>query len=183
MNNSYGLSWKGAVLLSLVSFIIVFPCFLVYEVIWGDLIRGILDPALQVSVYTKIDIALFIGFLFALLICACVNLVLYRQYTFLSKLRANMYALIMTIVILYFISFFSMFYLFPDASIFYIIVLFPYYLVYFTVYVLQTPILFWLLAMIIYHVSLILFYKFLLVRKTSSFQIKKNQQVYQTRIL
>lgn len=183
MKDPYVMTWKGAFLLSLTSFIIAFPCFLVYEVIWGDMVKDILIPSFYLEAYTRIDIALFLGFLIVLAVCIVVNLILYRQYSFSSKLRANLYATLITILLLYAISFAFMFYLFPDTSIFLILIMFPYYLVYFSVYVLQTPILFWFLAMIIYHVSLVVLYKLILVKKIPIYKIKNSDGVYQSRVI
>jgi len=176
------MSWKGAILLSLTSFIIAFPCFLVYEVIWGDLIAGLGDLLSSIDTFTRIDIILFLGFLIVLGVSIGVNLALYRQYSFMSKLRSNVYAIGITILLLYFISFAFMFYLFPDTSIFLILVMFPFYLVYFSVYVLQTPIFFWFIAMIIYHVSLVFLYKTILVRKRLTIK-NNNDTMYVSRVM
>lgn len=143
-------------LISFISFIVAFPGFLVYEVIWGDTLKDMLDPNALGHPYSLINLILYIGLFAVFGVSIMVNLFIYRSYTFKSKLVANLIAFIITVVVLFTISFMYMFVLFPSLRIYHILGLFPYYFFYFSVYVLPNPVSFWYIAIIIYHCCLIL---------------------------
>ena len=165
------ISLGGSILLSLISGLLTFLAFLVYQVIFGDLLHEFLAPFLfQIMYYTIINFILFIGLLVILGLVIFINLFIYRNYTLKSKITANLFAFIITIVSLFLISFISMYAIFPDLSTLQILGLFVYYFVFYSVYVLPSPVFFWYFALIIYVLCLIFLYKMFLIPKNKKFK-------------
>jgi len=181
------ISWKGAILISVTSFMIAFPGFLLYEVIWGDILKDILDPSAKEHPYSLINVILHIGLFAVFGISLLVNLFIYRDFTFKSKVVANLLALVLTIVILFLISFSFMFALFPSLKTTQVLGIWPLYFTYFSIYVLPNPIWFWIIAIMIYHIILILFNRMFLTRDIYYFKKSKSNRkekvVYKSRVI
>lgn len=179
--------WKGAILISIISFMIAFPGFLLYEVIWGDILKDMLDPGAKEHPYSLINLILHIGLFAVFGISLLVNLFIYREFTFKSKVVANFLTLVITIVLLFLISFSFMFALFPSLKTVQILGIWPLYFTYFSVYVLPSPIYFWILAIIIYHILLIIFNRMFLTRNIYYFKKskpkKKTKVIYKSRVI
>ena len=181
------ISWGGALLLSLISGLLTFIAFLVYQVIFGDILHDALLPFFfQVIYYTIINFVLIIGLLIMMGLIILINLFIYRGYTFKSKITANLLAFAVTIVSLFIIGFVSMYFIFPDLTTLQIFGLFAYYFVFYSVYVLPSPVYFWYLALIIDVCCLVILYKMFLIPKNKIFkQLKKKKKtpVYKSRVI
>ena len=183
------ISWGGALLLSLISGLITFIGFLLYQTIFGDILHEVLLPFFfQVIYYTIINFVLIIGLFVMMGLIIFINLFIYRSYTLKSKITANLFAFVITIVLLFLIGFVSMYVIFPELSTLQILGLFVYYFVYFSVYFLPSPVYFWYLSLIIYVCCLVFLYKMFLIPKNKAIhkikkKKKKNSHVYKSRVV
>ena len=179
-------TWKEVFLMAIISFCITFFSFLIYEVIWGDILKDFLVDMTETHPYSIINLILFIGLFIALGINIIVNLFIFRGYTLASRLVANLLAIIVTIVILFFISFILIFFIFPTLTYFQILGLFPIYFVYFSLYILPSPVWFWIITIIIYHLALLFLAKMFYIKKTvKSYSQKrhKKQSIYKSKVI
>lgn len=182
MRSKTSLEWGHLAVLSLISLCVSFFGFLIYEVIWGDILKDYLEEITDLHPYSIINLILTIGLLFGLGVCTLVNIFIIRSYTLDSRLTANLLTLAATIVIIFVLSFAGMFFLFPNLSAISILGLFPLYFTYFSLYILPTPAWFWILTLIIYHILLILFAKQFYIKKMLK-KKKKKGPVYKSRVL
>ena len=173
------LEWKQAFGLITISLVVSFIAFLMSEIIWGDLLKSSLSSDYKRHQYSNINLILILGLGFIFLNSIIVNLSIFREYTEKSKVKCNLIAFLLTFVILYAISSVSIIIIFAKQyaglNIIQKMRISWLFFSYFSVYVLPTPILFWIMALVIFHVILLFLIKAFLVRKIS-FKIKSNKK-------
>jgi len=165
------LSWSQATILSLLSGLVSFFIFLFSEVIFGDMLKDVLDATYQAEMYFNINVILYLGLGFVFLSCLLVNLLTLRKYTLGSRTISNAFVLMYTVVILFFISWGSIVVeyssLYQNLTVINQINLAPHFYGLFSIYILPNPVYFWIFGFIIYHFILIFFIKLCFVRKKS----------------
>lgn len=163
------IEWKAAALISGMSAIFSLIVFILSEIVWGDVLKDSLRTGYQNYHYSTINFVLVLGLLIVFGVSFLTNILIYRNFTISSKLIANSLALVITIILLFFISWNSTILLFADQyqnisflekmSMIFI------FFAYFGVYVLPNPVWFWIIGLIVYHVILIVFIRIFFTRK------------------
>jgi len=163
------IEWRNAIVLSGLSATVSLILFLMSEIIWGDIISETFSTGYQENFYSLINFVLVLGLLFTCGISFLVNVFIYREYTITSKILANLFTLALTIIIIYFIAFICVISLLAEEyamlSIAQKLQLSFIFFAYFGVYVLPSPVWFWVLGLIIYHVILVFLIKLSYVKK------------------
>lgn len=166
------ISWIQATTMSVIAWSLSFFSFLLIQVIFGDILSEILIKEYESMKYFNINFILYLGLFFMLIISFSSNWLLFREYSANSKLIINIFTLFITIIILFFISWLSIVIRYPELyfnlSILEKMQLSLYFFALFSIYILPNPVLFWQVALIIYHLILIIFLKFFLMKKTIS---------------
>jgi len=164
-----GFSWYQATILSLVFGLVSFFIFLFLEIIFGDTLKSTLDVDYQAEMYLNINIILYLGLIFVFISSSIVNIFTLRKYAFEPKLISNLFVLIFTCIILFFISWISIVIVYDDLyqelDTIGQINLAPNFYCLFSIYILPNPVYFWILGFIIYHLTLIIFIKLFFIKK------------------
>ena len=162
-------SWYQATILSLVFGLVSFFVFLFLEIIFGDTLKSILDVEYQAETYLNINMILYLGLFFVFLSSSIVNIFTLRKYAFEPKFISNLFTLVFTGIILFFISWISIVIdfadLYQELSIIGQINLAPNFYCLFSIYILPNPVYFWILGFVIYHLILIIFIKLFFIKK------------------
>ncbi len=162
-------SWYQATILSVVMGLVSFFVFLFLEIIFGDTLKSILDVEYQAEMYLNINIILYLGLFFVFLSSSIVNIFTLRKYAFEPKLISNLFVLLFTGIILFFISWISIVVVYADLyqelTIIGQINLAPNFYSLFSIYILPNPVYFWILGFVIYHIILIIFIKLFFIKK------------------
>lgn len=165
-------SWSYAVFISLFSALVGYFVFLFIEVPLGDTLKDVLDVEYQLERYFNINLIIFLG-LFAIFgISFGLNILFLKKYKLEPKIVSNFSVLILTCVVLFALSGISVITVYSSeysqldvgaqigASL-------NYYNFY-SIYILPNPAWFWLIALLIYHSILVVYIKFLYVKKIKS---------------
>ncbi len=177
------ISWFQAAIFSVISFIPSFFLFFLLEVIWGDIFKDTLSYENYKGRYFNLNLILITGLMFVFAISLLTNIFLFREHSYQSKLTANILTLILTIIILFFISWLlvvvvlSEFY--NSLTVLEKINCSTYFFVLISIYLLPSPIWFWIISLITYHVILIIFIKYFFKSKKSikkSYSSKKSNK-------
>ena len=165
-------SWSYAVFISLFSALVGYFVFLFIEVPLGDTLKDVLDVEYQLGRYFNINLIIFLG-LFAIFgISFGLNLLFLKEYKSGPKIVSNLSVLFLTCIVLFALSGISIITAYSSeysqldvasqirASL-------NYYSFY-SIYILPNPAWFWIIALIIYHGILVVFIKFLYVKKIKS---------------
>jgi len=176
------ISWVHASAMSLIAAIVSFFVFLLTQVIFGDVLSGILITDYESLKYININLILLTGLTFMLVVSFLLNTALFKEYSPISKLKVNIYALILTFIILFFTSWMAIVISYPELY-FNLMAseqarLSLYFFTIFSIYVLPSPVYFWQVALVIYHAFLIVFMKLFLEKKPKS---TKNQGTTKTK--
>lgn len=163
------IEWKLAVLISGVSAIVSLILFILTEVIWGDVLKDILSTGYETNHYSTINFILILGLLIIFGVSFLTNIIIYRKFTKASKIIANCLTFVITLIVLFFIAWISVVLLFADQyqsiSIWQKIGMMFIFFAYFGIYVLSSPVWFWILGLIIYHIILIILIRLFFVKK------------------
>ena len=163
------ISWYQATILSLVFGLVSFFVFLFLEVIIGDTLKDVLDVRYQAEMYLNINIILYLGLLFVFISSFIVNVITLRKYAFEPKFVSNLFVLIFTSIILFFISWISIVIVYADLynelTTIEQIKSAPNFYCFFSIYILPNPVYFWILGFAIYHLILIIFIKLFFIKK------------------
>ena len=174
------ISWLQAVILSMISLTAGFFLFLFLQVIWGDILKETLTENYQSGIYFNINLIIIIGVIFVFVISILTNLFIFRDYTIQSKLISNVFALIITFIVLFFLSWICivLFYpeLYSDLSIMEKLRLSSYFFTIFAIYLLPSPVLFWQIGLLIYHLTLVIFIRFFFKKKHNKYSLKNNKE-------
>jgi len=174
------ISWLQAIILSVISLTAGFFLFLFLQVIWGDVLKETLTENYQNEIYFNINLIIIIGVIFVFMISFLTNLFIFRDYTIQSKLISNIFALTITFIVLFFLSwiFIVLFYpeLYGDLLIMEKLSLSSYFFAIFAIYLLPSPVLFWQIALLIYHLTLIVFIRYFFKKKHDKFGLKSNKK-------
>lgn len=169
------IDWKQAILISGVSAIVSLILFILTEIIWGDILKEILISGYKQHFYSNINYTLVLGLLIVFGVSLLTNIFIYHNFTLTSRVIANLLALAITIILLFFISWVSVIALFADQyqniSFWEKIRMFFIFFAYFGTYVLPNPVWFWIFGLIIYHIALIVFIKLFFTKKL---KLRKN---------
>ena len=169
------ISWFQATIFSVISFIPSFFLFFLLEIIWGDIFKETLSYENYKGRYFNLNLILITGLMFVFAISLLTNIFLFREHSYQSKLMSNVLTLILTVIILFFMSWLlvvvilSEFY--NSLTILEKINCSTYFFVLIAIYLLPSPIWFWIISLITYHVILIFFIKYFFKSKKS---IKKS---------
>lgn len=164
------LSWFQAIILSIIAFTTSFFIFLFLQVIWGDILKDTLSKNYQSGLYFNINVILIIGLIFVFLVSILINSFILRDYTLKSKFIANSFSLVLTFIILFGLSWLLIVIFYPDLyddlNVGEKVKLSTYFFAIFSVYILPTPVLFWMIGLMIYHAILIIFIKVFFIKKS-----------------
>lgn len=162
-------SWTYAIFISLFSALVGYFIFLFTEVPLGDTLKDLLDAEYQLEKYFNINLIIFLG-LFAIFgISFGLNILFLKEYKSGPKIVSNLLVLFLTCIVLFGLSGISIITTYSSeysqldvgaqigASL-------NYYCFY-SIYILPNPAWFWLIALLIYHSILVVFIKFLYVKK------------------
>ncbi|KKK44097.1 hypothetical protein LCGC14_0931840 [marine sediment metagenome] len=162
-------SWYQATILSLVFGLVSFFIFLFLEIIFGDILKDILDAEYQAEMYFNINIILYLGLFFIFISSFIVNVFALRKYAFEPKFISNLFVLVFTGITLFFISWISIVIVYDELynklTIIGQIQLAPNFYSLFSIYILPNPVYFWILGFVIYHLFLIIFIKLFFIEK------------------
>lgn len=181
------IEWKLAILISGVSAIISLVLFILTEIIWGDILKDFLVSGYETNFYSIINLVLILGLLIIFGVSFLTNIIIYRKFTNTSKIIANALTLVITLIFMFFIAWISIIILFAEQyqsiSILQKFSMMFIFFAYFGIYVLSSPIWFWILGLIIYHSILIIFIRLFFVKKQRIKHNKKIQsrEVYSTK--
>lgn len=135
--------------------------------IWGDVLKEVLVKGYEGDQYFNINVILLIGLFFIVLSSLLVNILIFPNYTLKSKSFSNLYTLLITTIILFFVSWILivLFYsdLYQELDLLGQIKLSVYFYAIVAIYLLPNPVIFWIIALIIYHVILVFFIKFFFI--------------------
>ena len=158
-----GFSWNQATFLSFVFGLGSFFVFYFLEIIFGDTLKNVLDAEYQAEMYLNINIILYLGLFFIFLSSSIVNIFTLRKYVFEPKFVSNLFSLIYTYIILFFISWISILIVYSDfygaLTLTDQVNLIINCYCFISIYILPNPFYFWGLGFIIYHSVLIIFIK------------------------
>ena len=165
-------SWTYAIFISIFSALVGYFIFLFIEVPLGDTLKDVLDVEYQLGNYFNINLIIFLG-LFAIFgISFGLNILFLKEYKLGPKIVSNLSVLFLTGIMLFGLSGISIITKYSSeysqldlasqirASL-------NYYCFY-SIYILPNPAWFWLIALLIYHSILVVFIKFLYVKKIKS---------------
>lgn len=180
------ITWQAAIVLGVLSLIITFIGFLFYETIWGNIVAELFRK--RTHIYSQINAILYVGLFVIFGTVLLVNMVVFREFKKEPKFIANLLSLILTALSLLVIGFIATRFLLPELTILEVLGQLPYYFAYLSVYILPSPEWFWVLALGIYHASLIVTSHELYVQKTVNFRKaqkrhNKTEQTYSSRII
>lgn len=179
------MSWTYAILLGLISSIVSYIVFLLLEVFLADILKENLRTDINNNIYSNVSIILITGILFIFISNFIVNL-LYTQFVFEPKLIANLISFGLSFLLIYLISWISILIKYPTFSSKNILeqflnsdTFFPI----FSIYILQAPILFWVLTNIIYNLILIVNMRFFYIdkKKVRKENLSENKQDIKSR--
>jgi len=162
-------SWSYAIFVSIFTAMIGYFIFLFIEVPWGDTLKDALDKDYQLERYFNINVIIFSGLAAIFGISIFVNVVFLGNYKLGPKLVSNLTAAGLTLVLLFALSGISIITTYSSeysqldlwgqiraSANFYS---------FYSIYILANPTWFWLIALIIYHGILVVFIKYLYVKK------------------
>ena len=164
------ISWATAILLSVISSILSFVIFMFLQVIEGDIIKDTMKENYENGLYFNVSILLLLGILLIFVSNIIIQIVIYRKkYLLEPRLVSNAFTIIITFILLLFISWSSILFFYPEFSnkdfidqVKQIGNLFSI----FSIYIFPGgPPGFWILTNIIYNLILIIFIKKLYIRK------------------
>jgi len=153
--------------------IVAFIVFLMTQVIWGEMLREALIPRglTPQEAYIVIGGILWIGlaFLFGASLISGL-FIFHKQYYKKPIMMAALLAWVVALILLVIISYLGMAILYKGLwsrlTIVEELQLIGYYYIFFSVYVLGNPVIFWYIALGIYHVALIIFIKLIYKKRT-----------------
>jgi len=163
------LTWGHAISIGTISGLGTYFLFLFLEIIWGDMLKDVLISGMEQAEYFNINLILLIGLAFVFFISFLTNILILGNYTLGSRLLSNFFAIIYTIIILFFISWLSIIIIYKEQysqlDLISQINLSTHFYCIFAVYVLSDPTMFWIIAIMIYHVIFIILIKLFLIKK------------------
>jgi len=168
-----GISWKGSILYSIIIGLLGFFALQFYQVIFGDLINKLISDA-TTEAYTVITYILLLGLLITIVLMVLLSMFLMKKYK--GIITSSVITMAITLIILFFVSFYYMFGLFPDLTILEILSLISMYYTLFSVYILESPVYFWYIFIVIYSIVLIFTNKLIFIKKIRTHS--NNQQIY-----
>lgn len=159
----YKISWTQAISITVASITLSFILFLLIEVLWADIMKDYIIPNVKTGEQFHI---IFIILMFGIFISIGINSVLYiilikSDYDTLFTIL--FISLILTIITLFFISYIFVYqeysYLFKDYTILEQFLLMPSFVIFFAVYILESPVLLWDITSIIFNIYMFLLMK------------------------
>lgn len=166
-----GVSWSYAVFISLFSALVGYFVFLFIEVPVGDTLKDILDAEYQLGKYFNINLIIFLGLFLTFGISIGLNLLFLKDYKLGPKISSNLLVLFLTCIVLFALSGVSIITTYSSEysqlDLFSQIKASLNYYSFYSIYILPNPAWFWIIALIIYHVILVVFIKFLYVKKNN----------------
>ena len=152
------LSWIKIISISIGAQIVSYIVFLMLQVVWADLLKD------QLTAYSVDDVYFIplLILLFGLFVNILVNMIIYTifiDYDNLIEFMISIFAFSLTFVTIIFISYFVIERTYPevfvDFSLFEKVILFPQYIVFFSIYYLESPIFLWDINSIIFCIYMI----------------------------
>jgi len=163
------ISWSYATIISLFSALVGYFVFLFIEIPMGDTLKDTLDAAYQLGQYFNINLIIFLGLIIIFAISFVLNILFLREYQLGPKLLSNFLVLILTCILLFVISGISVITKYSDTysqlDLLAQIKASENYYSFFSIYILPNPTWFWFIALIMYNFILIIFIKFLYIKK------------------
>ncbi|KKN09385.1 hypothetical protein LCGC14_1047160 [marine sediment metagenome] len=162
------ITWIKAIGIGLSGILISYIMFLMVEVLWADLIKNALTTAYEGSIYTTPILILMIGIGMSILISVVIFIILLRSKRLnISKLTIFwiiIISFVLTFITLLFISFFSVEIQYPEIfaeySAYDKVILFPQYIAYYAIYVLDSPVIMWDITAVIFGIYVIFLVKY-----------------------
>lgn len=162
-------SWVKAITFSVISAILTLVIFLMYQVFMADILLLIITTEYESGLYMASNLILFAGLLLILVISLFVNFLFMRNYTIKTRIISNIFISILTLFILLLYAWISIILVYNEQyqtlSIEEQLRLLPYFYIILSAYILPSPVLFWIIGLIIYHVILVFFIKFFYIEK------------------
>ena len=162
-------SWVKAIMIGLISSILSLVVFLLYQVFMADILLAVMTSEYEAGVYLNSNIILFVGLLLILTLSLMINLFFIRNYTLNTRIIGNLLVFALTYLILFVYSWISIILVYDEGyqsltstEQFRLI---PYFFIITSIYILPSPIIFWIVGLVIYHLLLIIFIKFFYMEK------------------
>lgn len=159
----YKISWTQAISITAASLMLSFILFLLIEVLWADIMKDYIIPNVKTGEQYHI---IFLILMFGIFTNIGINCMLYivlikNDYDILFTIL--FVSLILTIITLFFISYIFVYqkysYIFKDYSILEQFLLMPSFVIFFAVYILESPVLLWDITSIIFNIYMLLLMK------------------------
>jgi len=175
------ITWKYSILYSIGTMLVSSLVFLFLQVMFGDVFHDILDPSIiGIYQYGNISLILWIGLFFLLFANFITNVVIFKDFVIETEMIANLSTCLITIISLLLISWLSTilsYQEFRQSNLIEQVLRFAYFFAYFTVYIIKNPVFFWIIAQLIYCISIIFFMKFFYIKERKK-QKKKQIKVF-----
>ncbi|KKN53977.1 hypothetical protein LCGC14_0597150 [marine sediment metagenome] len=155
--------------------IIIYIIFLLVEVLWADILRNYLNTLYLGGSYTIPFLILLIGILISFLVSFIIYMIVIKNDKFLVFILC-LTSTILTSLILVFVSFIVIEYSYPDIfaefSILEKFMLIPQYVVYYAIYILESPVLLWDITSIIFGVFMLMLIKLFIYEEKRKKKLK-----------
>lgn len=162
-------TWVKAITLGLVSAVLSLIVFLLYQVFMADILLSIITTEYESGSYSNANLVLFVGLMLILTLSLLTNLIFMGSYKLNTRILSNVFSIILTIIILFLYAWISIIVIFNEAyqslTLGGQIEIMPYFFIILSAYILPSPIIFWIIALIVYHMFLIIFIKFFFMEK------------------
>jgi len=174
------ISWAKAIGISLSGIIISYVIFMMAEVFWADLLRTWFASAFIGDIYTTPLLILTIGIIISLLISILIFLILLKS----KKLKVPKATIFMVLILSFLCTFSTILFLcFFTIEIYYYevfsmytfidkIIIFPQYIAYYAIYILESPVILWDITAVIYGIFMLIFIKLIIREYTPKKKIK-----------
>lgn len=175
-------SWVKAITFSIISAILTLVVFLMYQVFMADILLSIITTEYESGLYMASNLILFAGLLLILIISLFVNFLFMRNYTIKTRVISNIFISILTLLILLLYAWISIILVYNEQyqtlSFEEQIRLMPYFYIILSAYILPSPVWFWIIGLIIYHIILVFFIKYFYIEKkpVSKISTKKKKK-------
>lgn len=180
-------SWIKAIMIGLISSILSLIVFLLYQVFMADILLAVITAEYEAGVYFNSNIILFVGLFLILTLSMVINLFFIRNYSLNTRIIGNLLVFALTLIILFVFAWISIILVYNEQyqalTLEEQFRLIPYFFVIVSIYILPSPIIFWIVGLVIYHILLILFIKFFYMEKKpvyKKYPVKKKKSKIDT---
>lgn len=168
------ISWKRTITVALAALVIGYLVFLMVEVFWADILKVFLIDRYVLGLYEVPFLILMIGLIFSFFIMFILIMFLLKSDKE-TEFWIAIVSGILTFVTIIFISYISVEFTYPEVfsglSNLDKLMFLPQYIVFFAIYVLDSPVLLWDISLVVFTVWVIIFMKLFI------YEVKKRKRI------